>query len=242
MKTASPSVLVVDDEKDTCSNLQDILTDLGYRVDVAYDGPSTLELVKQNAYDIALLDLRMPGMDGLELYRRIKELRSGTVAIIVTAYATSDTAQAAQHAGAWRILPKPVDFPRLMDCVDEALDQPLVMIVDDDQDLCDSLWDVLRERGYRVCTAHSIKGAEQRLRDRDHKVVLIDMKFPEGDGGELYRLVRQTAPQARTILITGCRDETEQLVGRVMNEGADAVCYKPFDVDRLLSTLQRLAN
>ena len=60
----SQKILVVDDEVDTCANLSDILSDLGYTVDVAYDGPSALELVKQKAYDVALLDLKMPGMDG----------------------------------------------------------------------------------------------------------------------------------------------------------------------------------
>src|SRR5436190_21844803 len=87
-----PTILVVDDEVDTCHNLSDILTDLGYRVDMAHDGLSALELVRQNHYDLALLDLKMPGMDGLTLYREIKKLRAGTVAIVVTAYATSGTA------------------------------------------------------------------------------------------------------------------------------------------------------
>src|SRR5262249_19103752 len=73
------SILVVDDDVDTCRNLSDILTDLGYRVDVAHDGPSALELVRRHAYDIALLDYKMPGMDGLTLYREIKGLRAGTV-------------------------------------------------------------------------------------------------------------------------------------------------------------------
>jgi DNA-binding NtrC family response regulator len=242
MNSEAPSILVVDDEKDTCSNLQDILTDLGYKVDTAYDGPSALALVEKKPYDVALLDLRMPGMDGLELYRRIKMLRSGTVAIIVTAYAASDTAQEAHAAGAWRILPKPVDFPKLMGLVEEAIGQPLVMVVDDDRDLCDALWDLLRDRGFRVCVAHSLEQAEVRLRGRDHKVVLIDLKLPEADGSEVFRLVRETTPTARTILITGFRSELEQIVERVVSEGADAVCYKPFDVGHLLTTVKELAN
>src|SRR3989442_2683844 len=93
-----PTLLVVDDEVDICRNLSDILTDLGYRVDVAHDGPSALELVRRHAYDVALLDLKMPGMDGLTLYREIKRLRAGIVAIIVNAYASHATAEAALSA------------------------------------------------------------------------------------------------------------------------------------------------
>lgn len=118
MAQTEPYILIVDDEADACANLSDILTDLGYRVDVANDGLSALELVKKNAYDVALLDLKMPGMDGVELYRRIKKLRAGTVAIVVTAFAGSKIAQEAIEAGAAEIIPKPVDFPRLLKLVE----------------------------------------------------------------------------------------------------------------------------
>jgi two-component system, NtrC family, response regulator HydG len=242
MTTKIPSILVVDDEVDTCRNLSDILADLGYGVDIAHDGLTALEMVRQKPYDVALLDLKMPGMDGLTLYREIKKLRAGTVAIVVTAYAGGDTKAEALVAGAWQVLAKPVDFPKLLNFVDEALGQPLVMVVDDDHDLCENLWDLLRERGFRVCLAHDQKEAADRLKGREFKVVLIDMKLPHGDGGAVFHLVRQTNPHARTVVITGHRSEMDLLVQKVVDEGADAVCYKPFDVPRLLSTLEQLSH
>jgi DNA-binding response OmpR family regulator len=242
MDTAVPAILVVDDDVDTCRNLADILSDLGHRVDVAHDGPSALELVRRHNYDVALLDLKMPGIDGVTLYREIKKLRAGTVAIIVSAYASSATAEEALTAGAWQVLAKPIDFPKLLGLVDEAVGQPLVMVVDDDHDLCATLWDLLRERGFRVCLAHDEREARESLKDTAFRVVLIDMRLPEGDGTTVFRLVRGANPRARTVLITGHRSETEQLVGQVLQEGADAVCYKPFDVPVLLATLQRLVQ
>jgi two-component system, NtrC family, response regulator HydG len=238
----APRILVVDDEVDTCANLSDILSDLGYLVDVAYDGPSAIDLVQRNTYDVALLDLKMPGMDGLQLYRRIKQLQAGTVAIVVTAYASSSTANEALTAGAWQVVSKPVDLSKLLLLVDEAVGQPVLLIVDDDHDLCESLWDLLRERGYRVCLAHDPLEAAARLRQRTHHVVLIDMKLPKGSGAEVFRLVRQANPEARTVLITGLRGEMEQLVQRTLAAGADAACYKPFDVPALLATLERLTK
>jgi two-component system, NtrC family, response regulator HydG len=237
-----PRVLVVDDEEDTCRNISDILTDLGYRVDWASDGAAALELVRREPYDVALLDLKMPGMDGLTLYREIKKLRAGTVAILVTAYASGGTSDEALAAGAWRVLPKPVDLPRLLGLVDRASGEPLVLVVDDDHDLCENLWEILRERGYRVALAHDAAGAAEQLRDANVRVALIDMKLPDGDGTEVFRLVRGAAPEARTVLITGCRPEMDSLVERVLAEGADAACYKPFDVPQLLKTLDQLAK
>jgi two-component system, NtrC family, response regulator HydG len=242
MKSQLPAILIVDDDVDTCRNLSDILTDLGYRVDTANDGATALELVRQQTYDVALLDLKMPGMDGLTLYREIKKLRSGTVAIIVTAYAGSAVAEEAFTAGAWQLVPKPIDAPKLLGLVDEALGQPLVMVVDDDVDLCANLCDLLREHGYRVCIAHDEAGASELLKDRWFEVALIDMKLPQGDGTRVLRLVHKVNPLARTILITGHRSEMEQLIQRALAEGADTVCYKPFDMPRLLDTVQQLAR
>jgi CheY-like chemotaxis protein len=242
MTKTAPSILVVDDEVDSCRNLSDILTDLGYHVDIAHDGARALELVRQKPYDVALLDLKMPGMDGLTLYREIKKLRAGTVAIVITAYASSGTATEALSAGAWQVLSKPLDFSKLLNLVNEALGQPLVMIVDDDHDLCTTLWDLLRDRGYRVCVAHDEKQAADRLKDREFKVVLIDMKLPAGDGASVFRIVRQTNPQARTVVITGHRADMDLRVQQLMDAGADAVCHKPFDVPNLLATLKRLSE
>jgi DNA-binding NtrC family response regulator len=242
MERRHPSILVVDDDVDTCRNLADILGDLGYQVDTAHAGPSALKRVREKAYDIALLDLKMPGMDGVSLYREIKRRRSGTVAIIVTAYASSETAHEAITAGAWHILAKPVDFPKLLGLVDEALGQPLVLVVDDDHELCATLWDLLRERGYRVCLAHDERDAAAHLGDNSFSVVLIDLKLAQGDGTTVFRLVRGTNPKARTVLITGHRSEMDQAVQQVVAEGADAVCYKPFDVAALLETLRRLTE
>jgi DNA-binding response OmpR family regulator len=242
MTRQSPSILVVDDDVDTCRNLSDILTDLGYRVDVAHDGPSALELVRRNPYDVALLDYKMPGMDGVTLYRAVKKQRAGTVAIVVTAYASAATTEEALQAGAWRVLPKPVDFPKLLGLVEEAVGQPLVLVVDDDPDLCANLWDLFRERGFRAALAHDERQAEEQLRGAAYSAVLIDMKLPKGDGKSVFRLVREANPHARTIVITGCRSETEEKVQQVLREGADAVCYKPFDMQGLLGTLSRLVQ
>jgi two-component system, NtrC family, response regulator HydG len=236
-----PRVLIVDDEPDTCANLSDILTDLGYPVDTAHDGFAALELVKKHAYDVALLDLRMPGMDGLELYRRIREVSAGTVAIVVTAYASSDTAKSVRAAGAWQIVPKPVNIGALLGLVAQALDTPLVLVVDDDCDLCENLWDLLRERGYRVHIAHDVPDAENALGQHKFHVVMIDMKLPTGDGQQVLRTIQKVDKEARTLLITGFASEMEGKVAAALQAGANAVCYKPFDVEKLLSTVQRLS-
>ena len=69
------------------------------------------------------------------------------------------------------------------------------------------------------------------------EVVLIDMRIPDGDGSSVFRLVRTTNPRSRTMLITGYRTDTDQLVAQLVAEGADAVQYKPFHMPDLIETL-----
>ncbi|GIW88514.1 MAG: response regulator [Isosphaeraceae bacterium] len=236
------AILVVDDDQDICRNLMDILTEVGYAVDTAHDGPTALELVRRRAYEVALLDYRMPGMDGLTLYREIKALRPSTVAMLVTAYAAGETARQALSAGAWRVLSKPVELPALLELIDAALEEPLVLVVDDDHALCLSLWDVLRERGYRVGLAHDAAGAAAALRDMRYDVVLIDMKLPGGDGRSVYQWIKGSAPATPALLTTGHGAEMKETIEATLAEGASGICYKPLDMDRLLDQLRRLTS
>lgn len=241
MEQKQPSLLIVDDEQDTCANLSDIFSELGYHVDTANDGLSALALVDLRAYDVALLDLKMPGMDGLELYRELRRRSAATVAIIVTAFGGSETAKQALDAGAWRLVPKPVSLPTLMTFVETAADQPLIMMVDDDRELCQSMWDLLRQEGFRVALAHGLESSASVLRRQTHHVVLIDMRLPDADGTQILELVRDLNPAARTLIITGFAAELHEPLAHALASGANAVCYKPFDVPELLATIQRLA-
>jgi len=242
MLMAKPAILVVDDDRDTCQNLCDILTDLGYSVQTACDGLAALELVRHNSFDVALLDFKMPGLDGLSLYREIKRISPVTVAIIISAWVTPAKTEEAHRAGTWKVLSKPVDLGAVLPLVEEALSWPVVLLVDDDRELCASLWDVLHERGYRISLAHTVTNGTAVLRERRFDVVLLDLKLPEGSAREVQKVLRQANPEARTILITGHRSGIETMIDEALAEGADAICYKPFDLDQLLGTLGKFAT
>lgn len=236
-----PSVLVVDDELDACQNLADILSDFDYEVDTACCGEDALRLVRQKSYDVALLDLKMPGMDGVTLYRHVRRIRPSTVALVVTAYASGPATDEALDAGAWQVLTKPVEVANLLPLVDEIIHQPLVLIVDDDAALCDSLWDILRERKLRVAVAHSASEAFEALAGEKYQVVLIDVKLPDRDGRHILRKLNESRSETRRILITGHPEEFGDVLISAQKAGADAVCYKPLDLKLLLGTIDRLA-
>ncbi|MCC9608328.1 PAS domain S-box protein [Blastopirellula sp. JC732] len=236
------SILLIDNDDTHCARLRTFLAKLRYQVDVAHDCPTALQLLQRTPYDVALLDLKIPDMDGIELFRRIKSLRSDT-AVIVTSYAASDTAETAIGAGAMAVLPKPPNFPRLIHLVDEALEQPLLVVIDDDPDLCESLRYQFERRGYPVRAVHSLAELQAIFTEGDDfKLALVDFRLQDYGGEEFSRIIREAAPAARTIVITEHQSEFDHIVDKLMSEGAYDYLLKPINADVLRISLQRIAH
>jgi DNA-binding NtrC family response regulator len=116
-------ILVVDDEEIVRESLSSWLHEDGYRVDTAPDGPTALEKVKRERWGILLVDLKMPGMDGLQVLEAVKQIRPETAVVIMTAYATVDTAVTAMKLGAYDYLVKPFDPEELSLMVEKIVRQ-----------------------------------------------------------------------------------------------------------------------
>jgi DNA-binding NtrC family response regulator len=116
-------VLVVDDEVNARTALAELLRDEGYRVETATDGFSALGKVEEGTPDIVLTDLKMPGMDGLELMRKLRARDEESVVVVMTALGAVETAVAAMKEGAAHYLTKPVNMTELMLVLARELDR-----------------------------------------------------------------------------------------------------------------------
>src|SRR2546422_1148482 len=119
---ARPAVLVVDDDPGVRESFRLILEDHYDVVDVP-DGPSALDVVRASQVDLVLLDIRMTGMDGIEVLERIKAIDEGTEVILVTAVKTVRTAVAAMKLGAFDYLTKPFEEEELLSLARRALER-----------------------------------------------------------------------------------------------------------------------
>jgi DNA-binding response OmpR family regulator/nucleotide-binding universal stress UspA family protein len=120
------TVLVVDDEKNVRLILRQALEDLGLDVETAADGPEALEKIDDTDYDLILLDLRMPGPDGLEVLQQTRQQAPDLPVVIVTAHGTVENAVQAMRRGAVDVLLKPISLDSLRDLVDRVLQRPAV--------------------------------------------------------------------------------------------------------------------
>jgi len=116
------SVLIIDDERSIRNTLSDILGNEKYQVDSAENGEIALEKVKENKYDVILCDIKMPGMDGIEVLENILKI-SDTPVIMISGHGTIETAVDAIKKGAYDYIEKPPDLNRLLITIRNALDK-----------------------------------------------------------------------------------------------------------------------
>jgi DNA-binding NtrC family response regulator len=119
MKKAS--ILIVDDSEDILETLRAILDEKGYDVDTAESGGEAIEKSRKNFYNLALLDIRLPDMEGTQLLTGMKETRPKMVKIMITGYASLENAAEALNLGADAYIMKPVNPENLLKVIDEKL-------------------------------------------------------------------------------------------------------------------------
>src|SRR5512139_296971 len=118
----TPRILVVDDEAAIRDSLRMILQYEGYDVMLAATGEEGVKLVEREAPDLVFLDIKMPGMDGLEVLQRLRALTEGTPIVMISGHATISTAVEATRLGAFDFIEKPLESERVLVTVRNAVD------------------------------------------------------------------------------------------------------------------------
>ncbi|SKA08103.1 response regulator [Selenihalanaerobacter shriftii] len=116
-------ILIIDDEKNIRNTLRQCLQTDQYEVETAVNGEDGVRKFKKNNYDLVLLDMKMPGMDGMETLGKLKEINSKADVIMITAYGTIETAVKSMKLGACDYLRKPFSPTEIREIVDRVLDR-----------------------------------------------------------------------------------------------------------------------
>jgi len=123
-------ILVVDDEPNVLITIKAILEEERYMVDTASDGEAALEAIRSCKYDLVLTDLKLPGVDGLGVLAAVQKSSPATVTIMMTGYASVDSATEAVHLGAYEYLLKPMEVPELKQAVRRSLERKRLSEID----------------------------------------------------------------------------------------------------------------
>jgi DNA-binding NtrC family response regulator len=198
--TMSASILVVDDEEVMRDSCQRILSPMGGEVCTAPDGSSALAAMEQDRHDIVIADLRMPGIDGMELLRKIRESWPETIVVVITGYATVESAVEAMRRGAYDFLPKPFTPDELRAIVGRALEKNEL---------------VVRNR---------FLSEEMQARTGMEEIIGRSKAMQP-----VFSLVAKVGPTDSTVLITGESGTGKELVARAIHRRSERR-DKPFVV------------
>ncbi len=237
------SILIVDDNLSLCRTMSLVLERKGYAVTNAKDGPEAIKRVKKSPFDMIFLDIKMPLMDGVETYKRIKKVRPEVVVVMMTAYAVEDLVQDALKEGAYGIIYKPLDIEKVVGLIEEAKKArqgAFILVVDDNPGTCTTLKNILSKRNYEVGVAYTGEKAIAMTQEEAYGIILIDMKLPTINGLETYLAIRKVNPKAIAIMMTAYPIEVSDLVEQALNNNAYTCLYKPLDMEKLLRLVDEI--
>ena len=227
-------ILVVDDNRALADNLAEILEDAGHETVVVEHPEAALAAAEETRFDLMLLDVRLPGMDGVELFERLRTLAPKAHFLLMTAFTDARRLHDAWRAGVQSILPKPVPLAHLLGFVDAvARGERIALVVEDEETLAGNLAEVLEDQ-WTVRRARTVAEAREGAAESPLKVALVDLRLPDGLGVDLVRHLR--ARHVAVMVMTGMdRSEAQALVGPSV-----PVFTKPFDAKDMVKRLAQV--
>lgn len=237
------TILIVDDDTSMSRSMALVLKLKGYEVTTVSSGAEGIETVKAHAFDMIFMDIKMPLMNGVEAFEKIREIRPDAVVMMMTAYALEELIQKALEKGAYGVIHKPLDIETMLVTIEEVKKRDegmLILVVDDEPGITTSLKNILVKKGHRVATASSGEEAIELAKVKEYDILFIDMKLPAINGLQTYIEIRKIHPETIAVIITGYRQEMADLVDTALQKNAYAVLYKPFDMEALITIVNEI--
>ncbi len=240
-RNGKTNVLVVDDLRSIRLTLGGILEDEGHNVVTVENGYQAIEAVKKTHFDAIFMDIKMPGINGVQTFREVKRLDPRAAVIMMTAYSVEDLVKEALEEGAYTIIYKPFDIDRVIAIIDELLgERVLILVVDDQYTDRERLKITLEEKGYRVATASDSAEAVEMMKSRHYDIIFLNVGLPDATGIGAFEQVKEVDPEAMVIMVTSHAEE--ELVKGAVTAGDYACLQKPFDMERVLTLVETVTK
>lgn len=233
-------ILVVDDDRDHADSLADLFALEGHRPEVAYCAQDAIDKFLKNDFDLAFIDVVMPGMNGVESFLEIRRSKPDSKVFMMTGYSVEQLLRQAVDNGALGVLNKPCDPGRISEALDEAAPAGIVLVAEDDPDFGPELCNGIASSG-KVCElVTNGKDALARVEKGGVDVLVLDLKMPLINGVDVYKTLKDHGKAVPTVMITACADEFEDKLASLDDFTVSGILTKPFDLPALLERLDNI--
>ena len=233
-------ILVVDDNRELADGLADILAMENHEVTVAYRGEDALTRYREREFDLTFMDVKLPGIDGLEAFGEIRKLHPDAQVIIMTGYRIDQLLNRAIADGALKVLRKPFDIEEVLAAIREVQRQGIVLVADDDPDFSQGVEQLLEEHGYGVIIAHDGREAVERVLAGPVDVLVLDLRLPFLGGLEVYLELRRRGYTVPTVIVTGYPVEEAEKIDVLRSLSVTGCLLKPFAPEELVGEIRKL--
>ena len=233
------SVFIVDDDKDLAESLSIALEGSGCEVEIAYTGEEAVRIFREKDFDIAFMDVKLPGMNGVESFLEIKKIKPGAKVVMMTGYSVEQLIEQALDHGAWGVLYKPIDMKILLEHL-ERIDEQGILVVDDDPDFAESTRDFLTQHGYRVFVAYNGEEAISCLHSKAIDILVLDLRMPILNGLKTCMQLNKEGITVPTIIVTAYADKEKRAVKVLCSMPFCGLLKKPFDPKDLIDAIKRI--
>lgn len=233
-------ILVVDDDKDFTESMGELIELEGHQPVLAYNGVEALKIFKQNNIDIILLDIRMPGLNGIETLTEIRKLNLSVPVVIMTAYASTDITKDAIEHGAIEVMNKPFDINKLMNVISSIKQLHNILLLDDDKDYADSLSIALLDEGYMTFVAYNAEQAKNYISDNDIQLQILDIRINGETGIDVWLSMRKKNFNIPTIFISGYAKQFFDQINEISQISDIEIMKKPFSPDELIKKIDNI--
>jgi DNA-binding NtrC family response regulator len=234
------NILVVDDDWGQLRTLGGILEDESYCVALAENGGRAIDLVRERHFDIIFLDIKMPGMDGVQTLKQIKEIDPTSAIVMMTAYSVEEMVKEALREGAYTVVYKPFEPTQVLNVIKDILSKELILIVDDKEADLITMKAVLEEGGFRTITANDGREAVSLVSKGRFDVIFLDIKMPGMDGVQTLKRIKEIDPKIPVVMMTGY--SVEHLVRESLRCGAKMCIYKPFEATEIFKAIKKVSD
>lgn len=231
-------IFVVDDDRDFAEGLADVLEMAGHDVEMAFNGQDALEVLIQRDFDVAFMDVMMPGMNGVESFLEIRKFKPDAKVFMMTGYSVEELLSQAIEHGALGVLDKPVGIDELLKKLEGVKPEGMVLLAEDESRFRDWVEAILKQQGYNVCVANTGQEALDRVLDGGIDVLVLDLRLPVLSGVEVYLELKQRGKALPTIVVSGHPEEESEALDTMRDLAVTGVLTKPFDPVNLLKALK----
>lgn len=237
--TAALRVLIVDDDRDLAESLAELVEARGHAAAVAFSGDAAIARFRQQRFDVAFVDVKMPGMNGVQAFLGLRKLNPGAAVILMTGFSAEQVLRDATQAGVLLVIDRASAVSEMMPIVEEVRPRRVLLGAGRERSLVGEMRFALAGRGYEVDVAYSGDEALERTLGGAVDALVVDQHMPVLNGFDLY-LALCWAGRPVPAIVAANRAREHGAAIDLLQPMTESILSKPFDPGEVLGEIDRL--